>query len=173
MIERWADVPGFSGYQISSLGRVRSFRVGKSWKILAAIRKRDGNRTYVTIDLYNNSLGRRAHFKIHRLLYELFVGPIPDGLTVDHIDGNGENNELCNLRLASSSQQCQNRKKARGAIFKGVYSITGAEDREKRWGARIMGRHIGAYATARAAAVAYNDEAIRLYGEFAKVNVLD
>lgn len=36
---------------------------------------------------------------VHRLVYEAWVGEIPEGMTVDHIDGDKTNNHYTNLRL--------------------------------------------------------------------------
>lgn len=38
---------------------------------------------------------------IHRIVWELFYGDIPNGMTVDHIDGNKINNKIENLQLLS------------------------------------------------------------------------
>jgi len=38
--------------------------------------------------------------KAHKVIYEVFIGNIPDGYDVDHIDRNRLNNSLSNLRLA-------------------------------------------------------------------------
>lgn len=49
-------------------------------------------------------------YKVHRLVYETWVGPIKDGYTIDHIDRNRTNNVVSNLRLATPRQQCLNAK---------------------------------------------------------------
>lgn len=59
---------------------------------------------------------------VHRVLWELVNGPIPNGHTIDHIDGNPENNRLDNLRLASYSENNMNRvSRTDNGLPQGVY----------------------------------------------------
>jgi hypothetical protein len=53
--------------------------------------------------------GNKAH-RAHNIIWELHNGRIPKGMTVDHIDRNPSNNKIENLRLATPSSQCHNRK---------------------------------------------------------------
>lgn len=38
---------------------------------------------------------------VHRVVWRYFKGDIPEGLTIDHIDGNMQNNQINNLQLLS------------------------------------------------------------------------
>jgi hypothetical protein len=46
---------------------------------------------------------------VHRIAWALVHGGYP-AVEIDHINGNGADNRLCNLRLATSAQNNQNRR---------------------------------------------------------------
>ena len=46
---------------------------------------------------------------IHRVVAECWLGEIPDGYEVDHIDRNSHNNDYRNLRIVTKSEQMKNR----------------------------------------------------------------
>lgn len=103
-------------------------------------------------------------------MHRLIMG-FPDIMEVDHINGNKLDNRRCNLRLATTSQNQQNRTVTpHTSIFKGVT--------RSKWGwkSTIMVRgksvHLGYHATQRIAADVYNLAAIRYFGEFCHLNDL-
>lgn len=181
MQEAWIDIPGFEGYQISNFGRARSFRSRGRHTVLLpdpvikAPVKTSGNRITLVIRKLGDS--KFYAFKIHRLVWELHVGPIPEGMVIDHIDGNSTNNHLSNLRLAIQQQNIYNSKPWKHKKFKGVTLDRRMKEGSNRWNAGIKtkGKYtfLGSFRTDVEAARAYNEEAIKRHGEFAKLNIID
>ncbi len=102
-----------------------------------------------------------------------FLLNAPDGVDVDHKDHNGLNNQRANIRLCTRSQNMMNQRcgqKNEASIFKGVC----ASNRGKPWRAKLrIGRNhvsLGNYATEEEAAMAYDEGAQELFGEFACLN---
>lgn len=48
-------------------------------------------------------------YKTHRIIYEMFIGRIPDGADIDHEDRDRLNNKPTNFRLVGDKQNAQNR----------------------------------------------------------------
>jgi len=99
----WAD---FFEYEIST-GRLmwkvkrHKVRIGEE----AGSIKHDGR--YRTVVLM------QKRYYVHRIIWELANGRIPHGMCIDHIDGNGLNNKLENLRVTSLSGNQRNRRLTR------------------------------------------------------------
>lgn len=109
-------------------------------------------------------------FLAHRLAWLYVYGEWPNG-QVDHIDGDGLNNRIANLRLATKSQNAANARRPRTnkSGYKGVCLVTGRTD---KWRATIKagGRqvHLGHFSDPREAHAAYCEAARKLHGEFAR-----
>jgi hypothetical protein len=101
-----------------------------------------------------------------------FNREIPD--QVDHEDRNPLNCRRYNLRLATNSENKMNKDTAylSSTGYKGVHYRKELD----KYVAKIWNNdkqyHLGCFRTAQEAAIAYNNEAVRLYGEFAVLNKL-
>ena len=100
MLELWKDIIGFDKYQVSSWGRVKSYKRCKSGKIL---KNTINNRGYSLVPLYKN--GKKYLKSVHRLVLENF-NPIENmsQLEVNHKDENKQNNNLDNLEWITHKQ---------------------------------------------------------------------
>lgn len=109
---------------------------------------------------------------MHRFIF----GKIPKGLVIDHKDTDGLNNQNNNLRYATKSQNAANRKcgknKYLGVCFQGftkngkTYRYWIAKAYKDRKGYRVRCN------SEIEAALKYNELAIMLHGDFAKLNVI-
>jgi len=108
---------------------------------------------------------------MHRFILNIANG---DKLCVDHIDGNVLNNQKLNLRICNRSQNLANQKKQKSNTsgYKGVSYING----NKKFKAAISFKNkdifIGYFNNPLDAAVAYNNAAIKYFGEFSKLNTI-
>ena len=104
---------------------------------------------------------------MHRVILGLKKGEI-----CDHINGNGLDNRRINLRKATASQNAQNRKSWGTSKYLGV----SLDRKRNKWLAQIEkeGKNIylGAYVTEDEAALKYNYKAVKLHGEFARLNII-
>ena len=110
-MEIWKKIDGYDNYEVSNLGRVKSldrtivYSDGRSYnyksQVLKPIKNKDG---YLLVNLYKN--GKMKTHYIHRLVYETFKGPIPEGMQCNHISENKTENNLENLNLMSPKENC-------------------------------------------------------------------
>jgi hypothetical protein len=92
---------------------------------------------YVRID--------RKSYRMHRLIWIYVYGYIPENMDIDHVNGNGTDNRLENLRLVSRQENAKNRKITQN-IKQGVFGVSFYEPLNK-WRAMIKNNgkleHIG------------------------------
>ena len=93
-------------------------------------------------------------------------------LFVDHIDHNGLNNQKYNLRIATHSQNCQNRRPCKNSSSK--YRGVCWHKKNKKWTAHIKidkkTIYLGIFESEEDAAMAYDAKAKELHGEWTYLN---
>lgn len=106
-------------------------------------------------------------FRLHKLLF-------PEYKRCDHIDGNKLNNRRINLREVTAQQNVLNRgiSNTNTSGYKGVCWHTIM----RRYRAYITYNnkqiYLGVYINKHVAAKAYNDAAIKYFGQFARLNII-
>lgn len=110
--------------------------------------------------------GKQMTLYMHREILGLTAN-----IETDHKDGDGLNNQRHNLRLATTAQNQRNQKKQKGTSqYKGVYWYQG----KTKWCAQIWIAKkrvsLGIFLSEIDAAKAYDNAAIKHFGEFARTN---
>lgn len=100
MEEVWKAVDGFGGYfEASNLGRIRRSSTGHVYKTSKC---RGGY-----CDLNTWYQGRRIHIRVHRFVALAFHKRVGEADSVNHIDGNKENNKPDNLEWVTIQENNQ------------------------------------------------------------------
>ena len=159
-VEVFRSVENYDHYAVSSFGRVKNTKTGK---VLKAGLNSHG---YLNCNLYED--GNRKNHKIHRLVACAFIDNPDDKLCVDHKNNDKTNNNISNLRFATSKENIQNSsiRLDNTSNIKGVYF----NKKAKKWHARIMidgiSVHIGYYDDLEDAKIARVNRANEAFGVF-------
>jgi len=121
-----------------------------------------------------------CHFSIGKKRYTqymhiIIMGDNPNKFQIDHRDSDGLNNQDENLRFCTKSQNMANQRarKTTLSIYKGV-NIYGASGKYRAHiSCNGIRENLGCFITERDAAIAYNVAAIKHFGEFAGLNIIE
>jgi hypothetical protein len=138
-VEVWRSIENYDNYAVSTFGRVKNVKTDRILKGL------DNGHGYLQVVLYEDAI-RKKH-QVHRLVANAFIDNPDDKLCVDHKDNDKTNNNISNLRFATTKENSQNRilssnntSKVKGVSF---------DKRCKKWRAHIkidgISIHIGYY----------------------------
>lgn len=100
--EIWKDIPDYEGlYMVSNLGRVKSLKRNTAHERIMCLKKDKGG--YLYVGLSKNGIVN--YKKVHRLVAQAFIPNLENKYSVNHIDGNKQNNRLDNLEWATAKEQ--------------------------------------------------------------------
>jgi len=114
-MQEYRPIVDFENYEISNLGNVRNI---KTEKILKNCINNEG---YYQVNLYKDK--KRTTKTIHQLVANTFIENPENKFCVDHINNDKLDNNVNNLRWATSNENQHNRKisKNNTSGIKGVY----------------------------------------------------
>lgn len=130
---------------------------------------RGGGTWYATRNIVTGSRTTRDRKWKMIMMHREILGELCVNRTVDHVNGDGLDNRRSNIRVASRAENMRNIKpRKHSSVYKGVGIHNG------RWRSRIMidGKtvYVGIFDSEIDAAKAYNQAAIKHYGQFARLN---
>ena len=165
--ENWRSINLYLNYEVSSIGRVRNVDTGLILKPYLAIVG------YYVVNLCNSKKAKQH--KIHRLVAEAFITNLDDKPIVDHRDGDKANNCVSNLRWSTKSENAMNQKPQLNVSSK--YKGVSFDKSSHKWAAYVVidkkKNHLGYFSNEDEAAQRYNEEAIKLFGEFVLINKIE
>lgn len=103
-MEHWRSIPGWIGYEVSDLGRVRSRCRCSTHRLLTPY---PVGRGYLRVTLYKGSRVEQYGVFVAKLVMLAFVGPCPSGHQINHKNGIKTNNCLKNLEYCTPKQNVE------------------------------------------------------------------
>ena len=116
-------------------------------------------------DGYNRVVIEGKEYRVHRIIWEMFNGPITENLVIDHIDGDKLNNRIENLREVTRLLNSNNRNfTKRSTLPVGVREHRGKFEAKIKYNRKEF--YLGRFDTAEEAGNAYTIKAQELRGSF-------
>ena len=113
------QIKDYPNYTVGKDGKVVSYKFGNIRELKPQLTTQS-NKKYLSVGLYNqhnrrNSKGLKVPTMkyLHRIVWETYMGEIPVGFEVDHIDGNPHNCSLDNLQVVTHRENCKKHHKGK------------------------------------------------------------
>ena len=104
--EVWRPVVGFeSHYEVSSFGRVRRSAPGRGTRV-GRINKQCAN-THGYLHVGLSTPGKRTTLRVHALVADAFLGPLPIGKERNHRNGVKTDNRARNLEFVTTAENAR------------------------------------------------------------------
>lgn len=101
MTEEWKWIKGYEGlYQVSNLGRIKSFHKIKTGKIIST---KNDTGWYASFRASSKD-GNISTIRVHIAVANAFIGNVSKGEHVHHINENKQDNRAENLQILNSSE---------------------------------------------------------------------
>lgn len=140
-MEIWKDIKGYEGlYQVSNTGKIKSLeRLRRNHSKTQLVEEKIKNarkdpQGYLMLDLYKDN--KPKTIRVHRLVAETFISNPDEKDTVNHIDGNKENNDISNLEWSTFEEQnnhfYKNNLKSQESIDKSIKAMNKASSKKTK-----------------------------------------
>ncbi len=100
MEEQWRPILKFPNYEVSNLG---NFRNAKTHRLLTIHQNIKTGRRFICPSIN----GKQTTVVTTPLVVAAWIGPRPEGLQIDHIDGNKANERIDNLEYVTQQENIQ------------------------------------------------------------------
>jgi hypothetical protein len=162
--EVWKPIEGYEDYEVSSFGRVKSFKSKKN--IVGRILKPNLVKGYFVVSLCKDK--KKKTIWIHQLVAAAFLNYRHDKVNsvVNHVDGNKTNNYLSNIEIVTQRRNLTTCFRSDRNMLTSRYPGVSFDRTNKKWRTivSIKGRHIfqKRFTSELEAAAAYQSKLIEL-----------
>lgn len=104
----WTAIDGFPDYVVSERGDVMRVSGGQGAQIGKTLTWHTSTSSgYANVRMRKH--GKTYSVNVHKLVSRAFLGPMPEGMQVRHLDGQKMNNHLSNLAYGTASENAQDK----------------------------------------------------------------